>query len=131
MAFDRPQRHVLLSCLLSLLIHSYRIGQTIFPQSDPPHGCLADFQSPSFPRERAWNKDAVASVLLDKMRVVLWTYPKGGITDNLSSGSEKSRKGEISVLWHARERVSMKSNDPRHASELCSFCKSGRPMRPR
>ena len=26
-----------------------------------------------------------------KMRVVLWTYPKGGITDNLPSGSGKSR----------------------------------------
>ena len=64
-----------------------------------------------------------------KMRVVLWTYPKGGIADNLSSGSEKSRKGEISVLWRARERVSMKSNDPRRASERCSFCKSDRPMR--
>jgi len=65
-----------------------------------------------------------------KMRVVLWTYPKGGITDNLPSGSGKSHKGEISVLWRARERVSMKSNDPRHAPELCSFCKSDRPMRP-
>jgi len=65
-----------------------------------------------------------------KMRVVLWTYPKGGIADNLSSGSEKSRKGEISVLWRAREGVSMNPNDPRHASELCSFCKSDRPMRP-
>ena len=65
-----------------------------------------------------------------KMRVVLWTYPKGGITDTLPSGSGKSREGEISVLWRARERVSMKSNDPRHASELCSFCKSDRPMRP-
>ena len=64
-----------------------------------------------------------------KMRVVLWTYPKGGITDNLPSGSGKSRKGEISVLWRARERVSMKSKDPRRASELCSFCKSDRPMR--
>ena len=40
-----------------------------------------------------------------KMRVVLWTYPKGGITDNLPSGSGKSREGEISVLWRARERV--------------------------
>ena len=40
-----------------------------------------------------------------KMRVVLWTYPKGGITDNLPSGSGKSRKGEIAVLWRARERV--------------------------
>ena len=65
-----------------------------------------------------------------KMRVVLWTYPKGGIADNLSSGSEKSRKGEISVLWHAREGVSMKSNDSRRASEVCSLCKSDRPMRP-
>ncbi|PYL98721.1 MAG: hypothetical protein DME27_04270 [Verrucomicrobia bacterium] len=65
-----------------------------------------------------------------KMRVVLWTSPKGGITDNLPSGSGKSRKGEISVLWRARERVSMNSNDPRHASELCSFCKSDGPMRP-
>jgi len=64
-----------------------------------------------------------------KMRVVLWTYPKGGITDNLPSGSGKSRKGEIAVLWRARERVSMKSNDARGASELCSFCKSDRPMR--
>ena len=65
-----------------------------------------------------------------KMRVVLWTYPKGGIAGNLPSGSGKSRKGEISVLWRARERVSMKSNDPRRASELCSFCKSDRPTRP-
>ncbi|PYI42316.1 MAG: hypothetical protein DMC57_06525 [Verrucomicrobia bacterium] len=65
-----------------------------------------------------------------KMRVVLWTYPKGGITDNLPSGSGKSRKGEISVLWRARERVSMNSNDPRHTSELSSFCKSDQPMRP-
>jgi hypothetical protein len=66
-----------------------------------------------------------------KMRVVLWTYPKGGITDNLPSGSGKSCKGEISVLWRACERVGMKSNDPRHASELCSFSKSDRPMPPR
>ena len=65
-----------------------------------------------------------------KMGVVLWTYPKRGITDNLPSGSGKSRKGEISVLWRARERVSMKSNDSRRASELCSVCKSDRPMRP-
>ena len=65
-----------------------------------------------------------------KMRVVPWTYPKGGITDNLPSGSGKSRKGEIAVLWRARERVSMKSNNPRRASEMCSFCKSDRPMRP-
>ena len=64
-----------------------------------------------------------------KMRVVLWTYPKGGITDNLPSGSGKSRKGEISVLSRARERVGMKSNDPRRASELCSLCKSDRPIR--
>jgi len=64
------------------------------------------------------------------MRVVLWTYPKGGITDNLPSGSGKSREGEISVLCRARERVSMKSNDSRRASELCSVCKSDRPMRP-
>ena len=68
--------------------------------------------------------------VLPKMRVVLWTYPKGGITDTLPSGSGKSRKGEISVLWRARERVSMKSNDARGASEVCSFCKSDRPMRP-
>jgi hypothetical protein len=65
-----------------------------------------------------------------KMRVVLWTYPKGGITDNLPSGSGKSRKGEIAVPCRARERVSMKSNDARGASEVCSFCKSDRPMRP-
>jgi hypothetical protein len=68
--------------------------------------------------------------LRPKMRVVLWTYPKGGITDNLPSGSGKSRKGEISALWRARERVGMKSNDPRCASELCSFCRSDRPIRP-
>ena len=65
-----------------------------------------------------------------KMRVVLWTYPKGGIADNLPSGSGKSRKREISVLWRARERVSMKSNDSRRASEVCSFCKSDGSMRP-
>ena len=65
-----------------------------------------------------------------KMRVVLWTYPKGGIADNLPRGSGKSRKREISVLWCARERVSMKSNDSRHASEVCSFSKSDRSMRP-
>jgi hypothetical protein len=70
-----------------------------------------------------WNREVRPT-----MRVVLWAYPKGGITDNLPSGSGKSRKGEISVLWRARERVSMKSNDPRHASELCSFYKSDRPM---
>jgi len=61
------------------------------------------------------------------MRAVLWTYPKGGITDNLPSGSGKSPKGKIAVLCRARERVSMKSNDPRRASEVCSFCKSDRP----
>jgi len=64
------------------------------------------------------------------MRVVVWTYPKGGITDNLPSGSGKSRKSEIGVLCRARERVSMKSNDLRRASEVCSFCKSDRPMQP-
>ena len=74
-----------------------------------------------------WNRE-----VRPKMRVVLWTYPKGGIADNLSSGSEKSRKGEISVLWRARERLGMKSSDPRRAraSKVCSFCKSDRPMRP-
>jgi len=72
-----------------------------------------------------WNRE-----VRPKMRVVPCTYPKGGIADNLSSGSEKSRKGEISVLWRAREGVSMNPNDPRHASELCSFCKSDRPIRP-
>jgi hypothetical protein len=71
-----------------------------------------------------WNQE-----LRPNMRVVLWTYPKGGITDNLPSGSGKSSKREISVLWRARERVSMKSNNPRRASEQCSFCKSDRPMR--
>jgi hypothetical protein len=72
-----------------------------------------------------WNRE-----VRPKMRVVLWTYPKGGITDNLPSGSGKSRKGEIAVLCRARERVSMKSNDARRVSEVCSFCKSDRPMRP-
>ena len=65
-----------------------------------------------------------------KMRVVLWAYPKGGITDNLPSGSGKSGKGEIAVLCRACERVSVKSNELRHASEVCSFCKSDRPTRP-
>ena len=73
-----------------------------------------------------WNRE-----VRPKMRVVLWTSPKGGITDNLPSGSGKSRKGEISVLWRARERLAMKSNDPRRASKMCSFCKSDRPMRSR
>ena len=72
-----------------------------------------------------WNRE-----VRHKKRVVLWNYPKGGIADNLPSGSGKSRKGEMAVLWRARERVSMKSNDPRRASEVCSFCKSDRPMRP-
>ena len=71
-----------------------------------------------------WNRE-----VRPKMRVVLCTYPKGGITDNLPSGSGKSRKGEISLLWGTREGVSMKSNDSRRASEVCSFCKSDRPMR--
>lgn len=62
--------------------------------------------------------------------VVLWTYPKGGITDNLPSGSGKSRKGEMAVLWRARERVGMKSNDLGRASEVSIFCKSDRPMQP-
>jgi len=72
-----------------------------------------------------WNRE-----VRRKMRVVLWAYPKGGITDNLQSGSGKSPKGEIAVLYHARERRSMKSNDLRRASEVCSFCESDRPMRP-
>jgi len=72
-----------------------------------------------------WNRE-----VRPNMRVVLWTYPKGGITDNLPSGSGKSRKGEIAVLLRAHERVSMKSNDSRRASEVYSFCKSDRPMRP-
>ena len=72
-----------------------------------------------------WNRE-----VRPKKRVVLWTYPNGGITDNLPSGSGKSRKGEIGVLCRAREGVSMKSNAPRRASEVCSFCKSDRPMRP-
>jgi len=72
-----------------------------------------------------WNRE-----VRPKMRVVLWTSPKGGITDNLPSGSGKSRKGEIAVLWRAREVASMKSNDSRRAFEVCSFCKSDRPMRP-
>ena len=72
-----------------------------------------------------WNRE-----VRPKMRVVLWTHPKGGITDNLPSSSGKSRKGEIAVLCHARERVSMKSNDLRRVSEVCGFCKSDRPMLP-
>jgi hypothetical protein len=72
-----------------------------------------------------WNRE-----VRPKMRVVPCTYPKGGITDNLQSGSGKSRKCEIAVLWRAREPVSMKSNDSRRASEVCSFYKSDRPMRP-
>jgi hypothetical protein len=71
-----------------------------------------------------WNRE-----VRPKMRVVLCTCPKGGITDNLRSGSGKSRKREISLLWSTRERLSMKSNDFRRASEVCSFCKSDRPMR--
>ena len=72
-----------------------------------------------------WNRQ-----VRPKTRVVLWTYPKGGITDNLRSGSGKSRKGGIVVLRRAREGVSMKSNDFRRASEVCSFCKSDRSMQP-
>jgi hypothetical protein len=72
-----------------------------------------------------WNRE-----VRPKMRAVLWTYPKGGITDNLRSGSGKSRKGEIAVLRRAREGVSMKSNHSRRASEVYGFCKSDRPMRP-
>jgi hypothetical protein len=34
-----------------------------------------------------WNRE-----VRRKMRVVLWAYPKGGITDNLPSGSGKSRQ---------------------------------------
>ena len=64
-----------------------------------------------------------------KMRAVLWTYPKGGITDNLPSGSGKSRKGVIVVFWRAHDCVSMKSNDSRRASKVCSFCSSDRPVR--
>ena len=64
------------------------------------------------------------------MRVVLWTYPKGGITDNLPSGSGKPRKGEMVLLRGARERVNMKPNDHRRATEVCSFCKLDRAMRP-
>ena len=72
-----------------------------------------------------WNRE-----VRPKIRGVLWTYPKGGITDNLPSGSGKSPKGEIAVLCRARERVSMKSNALRRASEVCSFCKPDRPRRP-
>jgi hypothetical protein len=72
-----------------------------------------------------WNPEVRA-----KMRVVLWIYPKGGITDNLQSGSGKSREGEIGALCLTRERVSMKSNYLRRAFEVCSFCKSDRPSRP-
>ena len=65
-----------------------------------------------------------------KMRVVLWTYPKGGMADNLPSGSGKSRQGGMVVLWRARERGLMKSNDSRRAFEVCSLCKSERPILP-
>lgn len=72
-----------------------------------------------------WNRQ-----VRPKTRVVLWTYPKGGITNNLRSGSEKSRKSGMVVLWRAREDASMKSNVSRRASEVCSFCKSDRSMQP-
>ena len=72
-----------------------------------------------------WNRE-----VRHKKRVVLWNYPKGGIADNLPSGSGKSHKGEIAVLWRAREHGSLKSNDPRRASEVWSFCKLDRPTRP-
>jgi hypothetical protein len=71
-----------------------------------------------------WNRGAASNARS------FWSYPKRGITDNLPSGSGKSRKGVIVVLWRAHDCVSMKSNDSRRACEVYGFCKSDRPMRP-
>jgi len=47
-------------------------------------------------------------------------YPERGIANDLRSGSEKSRQGEIAVLCHERERQGMDMNQYRGDSELFS-----------
>jgi hypothetical protein len=44
-------------------------------------------------------------------------YPERGIVNDLRSGSEKSRQGEIAVLCHERERQGMNMNQYRGDSE--------------
>ena len=56
-------------------IHSYRIGKVIFQESDHRMACLADlwgekFDPPGLSRQRAWNKNGAALVVLNKWKDV-------------------------------------------------------------